>query len=161
VLPVVVEQVRPEITYDLRARVLRPGLPPLEARFRGDSEPSALHFAAYDRADRIVGVAAVVPEPMPPDDEPGRRLRGMAVHPDERGQGVGHALLARVIDGVARLGGGLLWCNARLAAAGFYERGGFVRAGERWEDTVLGPHIRMRRTVTDDDLIAARHLDWT
>jgi GNAT superfamily N-acetyltransferase len=119
-----------------------------------------LHLAAYDRADRIVGVVAVVPEPMPPlhpdePGEPGRRLRGMAVHPEERGQGVGRALLIRVFDGVARLGGGLLWCNARLPAAGFYRKAGFVDVGEPWEDPDLGPHVRMRRIVTDDDLIPA------
>lgn len=152
-LPVVVEQVRPEVTYDLRARVLRPGLPPLRARFPGDSEPTAFHLAAYDRADRIVGVVAVIPEPMPPAAEPGRRLRGMAVHPEERGQGVGRALLVRVFDGVARLGGGLLWCNARLPAAGFYRKAGFADVGDPWEDPELGPHVRMRRMVTDYDLI--------
>ena len=34
-LPIVIEQVRPEVTYALRASVLRPGLPPASARFDG------------------------------------------------------------------------------------------------------------------------------
>lgn len=158
-LPVVVEQVRPEVTYDLRSRVLRPGLPPLRARFPGDDAADALHYAAYavattdayDRADRIVGVVAVLPEATPDGGEAGRRLRGMAVHPDERRSGVGRALMVRVVDGVARLGGGLLWCHARLPAAGFYERFGFVRAGAPWDDPDLGPHVRMHRTVHRDE----------
>jgi predicted GNAT family N-acyltransferase len=158
VLPVVVEQVRPEVTYDLRARVLRPGRPPIDARFTGDAAPDALHYAAYDRADRVVGVVAIVPEAAP-DGAPGRRLRGMAVHPDERGEGVGRALLMRAFDGVARLDGGLLWCQARLPAAGFYARAGFAPSGDPWEDPQLGPHVQMRRIVTDADLLPSVDLD--
>lgn len=155
---VVVEQVRPEVTYGLRAEVLRPGLPPIRARFDGDDAPTALHYAAYDVYDRVVGVVAVLPEPFA-DDEPGHRLRGMAVRTDRHRSGVGFALLRRVFDGVARLGGGLLWCNARLPAAEFYERGGFVRVGETWDEPDLGPHVRMRRTVTEDDLLPSVDLD--
>jgi predicted GNAT family N-acyltransferase len=158
VLPIVIEQVRPEITYALRASVLRPGRPPASARFDGDDAPTAMHFAAYDRADRIVGVVAVLPEATP-DGEPGRRLRGMAVHADERRSGVGRALLVRVLDGVARLGGGLLWCQARLPAAGFYAAGGFVPVGEPWRDPVFGPHIRMQRWVTAEDRMPSTPAD--
>jgi predicted GNAT family N-acyltransferase len=161
-LPVVVEQVRPEITYGLRAEVLRPGLAPMAARFPGDDAETALHFAAYDRADRIVGVVAVLPEAMPgeelreserplPEGRPWR-LRGMAVHSQERCEGVGRALMLRVLDGVARSGGGLLWCNARVPAAGFYERFGFARLGEPWEDPQFGPHVRMSRKVGPDEI---------
>jgi GNAT superfamily N-acetyltransferase len=145
-LPVVVEQVRPEITYGLRASVLRPGLAPLQVRFPGDDNPGALHFAAYDRADRVVGVVAVLPE-QTPDGRPGWRLRGMAVHPDERCSGVGRALLVRLFDGVARMGGGLLWCQARLPAAGFYARAGFATEGAPFDDPDFGRHVRMSRLI--------------
>jgi predicted GNAT family N-acyltransferase len=151
-LPVVVEQVRPEVTYGLRAAVLRPGWTPMRARLPGDGDPRAMHFAAYDRADRIVGVVAVLPQPTP-DGEPGWRLRGMAVHPEERGEGVGRALMARVLDGVARMGGGLLWCNARTPAAGFYAKAGFVTDGQEFHDPEFGPHLRMRRMVTADEVL--------
>ncbi len=152
-LPVVVEQVRPEVTYDLRARVLRPGLSPMRARFPGDDASDALHYAAYDRADRIVGVVAVLSEATPAG-LPGHRLRGMAVHADERGSGVGAALLVRVFDGVARIGGGLLWCKARVPARGFYARAGFAEVGEVWQDPDFGPHIEMHRQAGPADLIA-------
>ncbi len=136
-----VEQVRPEATYTLRAQVLRPGRPPIEARFPGDGERSSGHFAGY-RDARIVGVASVLAEPE--EGGPGRwRLRGMAVDPAHRGEGVGGALLERVRDFVARSGGGLLWCNARTGARGFYEREGFIAVGDEWEEPKIGPHVRM------------------
>ena len=142
-----VEQVRPEITYGLRQRILRPGMAPSEAFFPDDRERSSGHFAAYIE-HRIVGVASVLEEPE--DDGPGLwRLRGMAVEPGHRGAGVGAALLERVHDFVARSGGGLLWCNARVSAQGFYEREGFVVVGEPWEETGIGPHVRMHDAAND------------
>jgi predicted GNAT family N-acyltransferase len=124
----------------------------MRARFVGDDAPDAAHYAAYDRADRIVGVVAVLPEATP-SGLSGRRLRGMAVHPDERSSGIGTALLVRVFDGVARLGGGLLWCQARLPALDFYARNGFAEVGEVWQDPDHGPHIEMHRSVDASDLI--------
>jgi GNAT superfamily N-acetyltransferase len=67
----------------------------------------------------------------------------MATAPEWRGTGVGSALLGAVFDHVAAGGGGLLWCNARLAAVGFYERSGMVTRGDVWEEPVIGPHIAM------------------
>src|SRR3954451_672991 len=133
---VVVEQVRPEVTYGLRAEVLRPGLRPLQARFPGDAAPEAMHFAVYDPAGRIVGVAAVLPEASP-DGQPGWGLRGMAVDPALRRSGVGRSLVAGVVDAFSRAGGGLLWCKARLPAVPFYAALGFVADGEPWEDPAL------------------------
>ncbi len=136
-----VEQVRPEITYALRQRILRPGMAPAEAFFPGDRERSSGHFAAYVD-HRVVGVASVLEEPE--DERPGLwRLRGMAVEPAHRGTGVGAALLDRVRDFVARSGGGLIWCNARVSAQGFYERAGLVVVGGPWDEPGLGPHVRM------------------
>lgn len=140
-----VEQVRPEITYGLRQRILRPGMAPAEAFFAGDRDRSSGHFAAYVD-HRVVGVASILEEPE--DDGPGHwRLRGMAVEPAHRGTGVGSALLERVRDFVARSGGGLIWCNARISAQGFYERAGFVAAGAPWEEPGIGPHVRMHSEV--------------
>ena len=138
---VTVEQVRPEITYALRGQVLRPGKGWDELQLPGDREHSTGHFAAYVNHE-VVGVATVIEEPEA--DGPGLwRLRGMAVAPPNRGQRVGSALLARVRDFVARSGGGLLWCNARVSAEGFYRALGFVTVSEPWDDPDIGPHVRM------------------
>lgn len=139
-----VEQVRPELTYRLRQDILRAGMAAEDASFAGDREASSGHFAAYGNGpiDRIVGVASVIEEPEP--DGPGVwRLRGMAVDPAYRGMGVGVALLARVRDFVARSGGELIWCNARVSAEGFYRLAGFVTSGGPWNEPGIGPHVRM------------------
>jgi GNAT superfamily N-acetyltransferase len=145
-----VEQVRPEITFSLRQRVLRAGQDPETAFFPGDRDRSSGHFAAYVD-HKVVGVASVLAEPEP--EGPGRwRLRGMAVDPDHQGAGAGAALIERVRDFVRRSDAdpaGLIWCNARVSAEGFYEKMGFVRVSEPWVEPGTGPHVRMHDTQQD------------
>ncbi len=147
---VVVEQVVAPVTWALRQRALRPHQSIGETALPGDEDREAGHFAAYDWAGRVVGTASVRPEAPPWDDaSDGRpwRLRGMATDEQWRGRGVGALVLARVVEHVARGGGGLLWCNARVPALGFYARAGFVPHGEGWDDPDTGPHVQMSRLV--------------
>jgi GNAT superfamily N-acetyltransferase len=140
----VVEQVRPEVTYRLRRKVLRAEMAPGTEVFPGDHDRSSGHFAAYD-GDEVVGVVSVMAEPEP-DGAGVWHLRGMAVDPDQQGTGVGAALIGRLRDFVHRCGGGQIWCNARVSALGFYEKQGFVRFGEPWEQPDTGPHVRMHES---------------
>ena len=71
----------------------------------------------------------------------------MATAEDKRGQGIGTAVLRAVLAYVARHGGGLLWCNARVSARSFYERAGFVSRGDVWDEPDLGPHVKMELQV--------------
>jgi GNAT superfamily N-acetyltransferase len=141
-----VEQVLPGVTVPLRQKVLRPHQSFAQMHQAGDEDAETAFFAAYDADHRVVGAGSVRRETSP-WGEPGWRLRGMATEPELRGRGIGAAVLARVIDHVGRLGGGLLWCNARIPAQRFYEREGFVTRGESWIDPDIGPHIVMRRLV--------------
>jgi GNAT superfamily N-acetyltransferase len=71
----------------------------------------------------------------------------MAVAPDRRGQGIGSAVLAALLDHVRSHGGGLTWCNARIPAQGVYARAGFSPVGEPFDLEAIGPHIAMARPV--------------
>jgi GNAT superfamily N-acetyltransferase len=149
-MTVQVERVTAAETFSLRQRVLRPHQPIEETAFPGDDEPDSGHFAAFDTkadlATRVVlGTASVLREapPWPTDDGPAWRLRGMATAEARRGEGIGAAVLAAVIDHVRANGGGLLWCNARLLAVDFYRRAGLVTRGESWDEPFIGPHIAM------------------
>ena len=74
--------------------------------------------------------------------EEGWQVRGMAVEPELRGQGLGTAVLAAILDHVGDEG---VWCHARIAARSLYERHGFVVDGEPWDDAVAGTQVVMRR----------------
>jgi GNAT superfamily N-acetyltransferase len=128
----------------LRQAVLRPHQRPDEVRFPDDEGVATVHFCAQDDDGEVVGVVSLMKQSPPWRPElDAWRLRGMATAPEWRGKGVGRALVGVVFDHIAAGGGGLLWCNARLAAVGFYERAGMVTTGETWEEPVIGPHIAM------------------
>jgi ribosomal protein S18 acetylase RimI-like enzyme len=67
----------------------------------------------------------------------------MATDPAVRGAGAGRALVAEGLDRVRAQGGDLVWCHARVAAAGFYERMGFVVVTEPYDKPPIGLHVGM------------------
>jgi predicted GNAT family N-acyltransferase len=143
--PITVEEVAAEVTYALRAAVLRPDGG--EITWAGDEDAATFHLAARS-GDRLVGVVRFSPAPCPWRAATGPwQLRGMATDPALRGAGVGRAM---VVDGLARVaarGGDLVWCDARVTAAGFYERMGFAVVTEEYDKPGIGPHVGMLRAV--------------
>lgn len=147
-----------ERTLALRKAVLRPYLATDEPYSCPDDHlPATVALGAVTPDDEVIGVARMTPEPPPFDarHECSWRLRGMAARPEVRNMGVGSALLRGLVDHVAASGGGVLWCNARTAALGLYERGGMQPWGEAWVDPQIGPHIVMWRAVDPDDAAPA------
>ncbi|MGZ4113898.1 MAG: GNAT family N-acetyltransferase [Actinomycetota bacterium] len=143
-------EVRPVTLEDvlrIRQRILRPHQRVEDVEFDGDRRPGALHVGAFV-AGRLVGAASVLPDAHPEVPDPNAwRIRGMAVDDDLRDRGIGGALLERCIEHARSSGGTLVWCNARIRAVPFYERHGFVTEGEPFDVEVIGPHVRMRRTL--------------
>ena len=93
---------------------------------------------------RLVGVASVYHEAQPGETDPQAwRLRGMAIYAEQRGQGIGSALMHACLDHVRAHGGAVLWFNARTTAAGFYSRFGFAVQGDVFAIEGLGPHVVM------------------
>ncbi len=132
---------------ELRHRLLRPHQQPWEIEFDGDEDADTLHVGAF-RDDALVGIASVMREPLPGDDDPRAwRLRGMATLPEVRGQGYGGALLERCLGHAVDRGGDLPWCTARVPAAGFYRRYAFESVGDVFEVPSIGPHILMTRRL--------------
>jgi predicted GNAT family N-acyltransferase len=141
-MAVTVEEVAPGVTYPLRGAVLRPGRP---VEITGDDDPATLHLAARTAQGQVVGVVRFHPAPCPwrPEATAAWQLRGMATDPAVRGAGAGRALVAEGLARVAARGGDLVWCDARVAAAGFYERMGFTVVTEPYELPPIGPHVGM------------------
>lgn len=129
----------------LRTRVLRPSFGPGQlATYPQDRLETTSHWAAM-QAGVVIGCATfhLDPSPLRPEVQ-AVRLRGMAVAPEVQGAGVGAALMRHTMDQLARRHDEReLWCNARLRAASFYERLGFVRWGELFEIEGIGPHYVM------------------
>ena len=140
-------------TADLRQAVLRPGgmlLPP------GEDDPQVHHLGAYDAAGRLVGCGNVRPDRAPFASKGQHwRVRGMATAPDLRSRGAGTAVLAGLLEHARAAGGGLLWCNARIAAQRLYERAGLQTWGKAWVDPDLGPHVVMWRRLEVAELEVA------
>jgi predicted N-acetyltransferase YhbS len=141
--PGTVEEVAAELTYPLRGAVLRPGGGDLV--WAGDEDPATLHLAACTPDGRVVGVVRFSPAPCAWRREARSpwQLRGMATEPAVRGSGAGRAL---VVDGLARLAGrgaDLVWCDARVPAAGFYERMGFTVVTAPFDKPPVGRHVGM------------------
>jgi len=117
--------------------------------FEGDDAFDTLHAGAFNE-EALVGIASVMREAPPWDDEASRawRLRGMATLPEVRGQGYGGALLERCLAHAIEQGGGLAWCTSRIPAVGFYRRFGFETEGDVFEIPPIGPHVLMRRGLS-------------
>jgi predicted GNAT family N-acyltransferase len=137
-----VEEVAAGVTYPLRGAVLRPGRP---VEIPGDDDPATFHLAARSAEGQVVGVVRFHPFPCPwrPDAAHAWQLRGMATDPAVRGTGAGRVLVAEGLARVTRLGADLVWCDARAAASGFYERLGFRVVTEPYEISPIGPHLGM------------------
>jgi len=138
---ITIEQVDAEETHALRAQELRQGRP---AEIDEDDAPYTFHLAARLDGDEIVGVVRFHPRDCPwRPGEGSWQLRGMATDPRVRGLGVGRALVAEGLVQVAARGGDLVWCDARAAAVGFYERIGFTIVTEEYDLRPVGPHRGM------------------
>jgi ribosomal protein S18 acetylase RimI-like enzyme len=138
---ITIEQVDAADTYPLRAQELRQGRP---MAMDGDDAPYALHLAARIDGGDIVGVVRFHPRDCPwREGEGSWQLRGMATDPRVRGLGVGRALVAEGLARVAARGADLVWCDARKAAVGFYERIGFSIVTEEYDLRPVGPHRGM------------------
>ena len=63
------------------------------------------------------------------------RLRGMATEPSEQGKGYGKMVLNSVMDYLSKeTESEILWCNARTSAFEFYEKMGFIKQGNLFEE---------------------------
>src|SRR5688572_8178885 len=133
-------------TVEIRWAILRPGFPRETAIFEGDEDEPTAHFGVF-LGSKLVGVASLYEVEPPAEIPEGRswQLRGMATVPEVRGMGCGQELLEACEAEAREAGCDLLWCNARRAAVGFYQRAGWEIIGAEFDIPTVGPHFRMVR----------------
>jgi len=135
-----IRAVDPALTRPLRRRVLRPheSLEELATH-----EPPGVHAVAAFDGDEVVAVGFVCP-----DGKPGEwRVRGMATAPEQRGRGIGAAILDALVEHARSRGATRVWCNARTPALRLYARAGFEPESGEFEIPGIGPHFVMARQV--------------
>jgi zinc protease len=127
----------------IRGEILRPGQPLENSVYPMDEDDNALHLGAIKNSE-IVGTVSVYKEDATRKDlSDAWRLRGVATIETVRGEGHGRQLIEMAMQYVAYQGGGNLWCNARPDVQGFYEKLGFAREGEPYENSEGGTRIFM------------------
>ena len=136
-------------TLPLRSSQLRNGQPAANCYLDRDHEPTTFHMGLRGADGSILSVLTCQIEALEGYTGIGYRLRGMATHPQHQGKGIGSQLLGKAIAHLTHaIQAGYIWCHARRAAYGFYQRAGFEFISEEFEILKIGPHRVMYRSLT-------------
>lgn len=148
--PYIVKKIPAADTLSVRQQVLRPNLVTDQCHFEGDQGEATFHMGAI-LDDSVIGIATMMIDHTPELAEIADlhyRLRGMAVLPEYRNQGLGGAILEGCLLEVKERGCKLCWCNARVTAARFYTAAGFSKTSENsFEIADVGPHFLMYKQL--------------
>ncbi|HVS93385.1 MAG TPA: GNAT family N-acetyltransferase [Mucilaginibacter sp.] len=112
-----IEQIRPELTWYLRQKVLYPTQKLYEMEM--DEDQNGIHFGVFTD-NKLVAVVSLF------DHGGDFQFRKLAVDPDYQGKGIGNTLLTYITNFSKNEGGHRIWCNARDSAYGFYLKAGFA-----------------------------------
>jgi ribosomal protein S18 acetylase RimI-like enzyme len=124
----------------LRREVLRK---PLGLDFTDEEleeERSDYHLICQEDGE-LVGCLVLAPQSR---DEV--RMRQVAVSPETRGRGIGRALTEFAEDFARRQGFARMTLHARTTAVRFYEKLGYERVGEEFEEVTI-PHWTMQKRL--------------
>lgn len=142
-----VKLIRPEKTYDIRHKILRPHQSFEDCKYTTDHEEGAFHVGAFYEG-KLISVASFCIENHPDFHiEKQYRLRAMATLEEYRRLGAGRAVVdfAEKIIKEGRFK--FLWCKARTTVQEYYEKLGFRTYGEVFDYPPIGPHIIMYKKL--------------
>ncbi len=146
-----IRRITAEETVPLRHSVLWPDHPVSYVLLPEDA--SGYHYGAFlPDTSTPVAVISVFVDPLP--DAPSvdtraeaARFRKFACDPNHQGRGIGTMLLKHVFDtAAAEMGCGVIWCDARMSAAGWYERRGMRKFGDMFYKGNI-EYVRMMRDL--------------
>ena len=143
-----VKQIDFRDTYPIRHKMLRPGRPIETCHFEGDDDDLTFHLGAYvDETLASVASFFLKSHPSITDEAHQYQLRGMATLPEHQRKGLSRALLKTAFPIIQNNHVKLVWCNARVEAAGFYETVGFKKVSDIFEIPDVGPHYLMVKKI--------------
>ncbi|WP_221563384.1 GNAT family N-acetyltransferase [Alkalihalobacillus sp. TS-13] len=139
--------IKPEVTYGLRQKILRPQQTIEECKYASDASEESFHLGAFSN-DKLISVASFYQEDDPQiTGEKQYRLRGMATVETSRGQGAGRSLIEAAEKEMRGRGVDVWWCNARTSVSGYYEKMGLNAIGDVFDIHPIGPHKLMYKTL--------------
>jgi predicted GNAT family N-acyltransferase len=106
-----------------------------------EQERTQMHFGLFDQNDELLACAIALPY-----SSYEAKIRQMAVQAKHVGQGHGKNIIRLLEDYLARQGFTFLFMHARITAAGFYEKLGYIRSGDEFAEVGI-KHIRMEKQI--------------
>ena len=143
----VVKQITPEDTYQIRHIVLRPNQTLDDCKYGDDFQKNAFHLGAFQHG-KLISIASYYEEQnVSFDADVQYRLRGMATLHDFRNLGAGCALIEVAETILINRNADLWWCNARVSASSYYEKLGLNVFGAVITIDPIGPHKLMYKKI--------------
>lgn len=134
-----------EEIIQLRHDLLIVGTDRTSPYFDGDHDPTTFHFGVF-YGDQVIGCLTFIRKDW--ENHPAWQLRGMAIHPDYQGKGVGKWLLQEAETWLLeQFAIRLLWCNARTDAVPFYQKQGWQLRSDEFIIPGVGPHFKMTKEL--------------
>ena len=130
---ILIENITPEDTLDIRHRVLWPNKPKEHCIVAGDQ--GAKHFGAFLN-NVLVGVASTY------ELEGAVRLRKFAVENQHQSKGIGSELFKHALGHAVKSNATVFWCDARENAVEFYRQFGLSAEGSRFFKSDI-PYLKM------------------
>ena len=116
-----IEQIRFELTWRIRHKVLYPKLPFEQIKLKNDEE--GIHFGLFAN-NQLTSVISLF------EINNDYQFRKFATLKSGQGKGYGTKLFEYIIGYVKEMNGNKLWCNARISAISFYKKFGFIETNE-------------------------------
>ena len=146
-MPIEIIYISSEATKDLRQLVLRKGKPRHTCDWEGDKLKSTKHIGAFINS-KCVGILSLFENKSNAIREQNQyQLRGLAVHPDHQGKGIGRKLIAFSEYELNQSGIEILWCNARVSASEFYKKLNFEIISDQFHIPNVGSHYVMSKKL--------------
>jgi len=136
-----------EDVLPIRRLVLRNGQPFPPCVFPGDELATSFHLGGF-QSGRLICIGSFFQR----SNEKLRglrqyQLRGMATLKEFQGNRAGSILIREAERIIKERGADLWWCNARVSAAGYYEKLGLEALDEVFMIEGVGPHKVMYREL--------------